>query len=203
MTASRNPESDWFRLKLETVAATSELVEQLQGETNTQDLLDAYLYAKRLLADSMQAFIRLSLPERCEEFHALRDELAEEMQRRYGGRVPPSYLTVRYGSRVHEELFSILLQRKGKDVEAALLRVATADSVHTERRVRELRELGLDITTRKINDIDHYKLNSLELDYKFINSIIKNTAKSKNYAAMSKNALLEILGEGGSGKIGD
>jgi hypothetical protein len=195
LTAPRRPQDDWNQLKPDTTIATKELVEQLQGGASTQDLLDTYLYAKRLLAESMQAFIRIGLPERCEEFHQLRDQLAHEMQRWYGGRIPDSYLTVPYGSRVHEELFSVLLQRKGVDVEAALLRVVTADSVHTERRVRELRELGMDITSHQVNETDYYVLRSLELDHRLINSIIKNTAKRKKYRAMPKKKLFAVLGE--------
>ncbi|MCP2249079.1 hypothetical protein [Lentzea aerocolonigenes] len=195
MTASRYPQGDWSRLRPDTAAATEDLLVQLRSGTSSQDLLDTYLYAKRLLAESMQAYVRLGLPERCEEFHELRAQLGTEMERRYGGTVPAAYLAVPYGSRVHEELFSLLLQRKGQNVEAALLRVVTADSVHTERRLRELRELGMDIVSLESNDIDYYVLGSLDLTYELIPAIIRNTAKRKKYVAMSKKDLIAIVGD--------
>jgi hypothetical protein len=188
---------DWRRLKPDTVIATDELISQLREQSSTQDLLDTYLYAKRLLAESMQAFLRATLPERCAEFHELRAELASEMHRWYEDRLPASYLEVPYGSRLHEELFSILLQRRNEEVEAGLLRVISADSVHTERRVRELRELGINITNRKGNGTDYYVLRSLDIDHGMIKSIIKNTAKRKRHQHMPEEKLLSIL-DGGS-----
>lgn len=158
-------------------------------------MLDTYLYAKRLLAEAMQAYVRMDLPERCEEFHELRAQLGDEMQRQYGDTIPATYLAVPYGSRVHEELFSLLLHRRGQNVEAALLRVVTADSVHTERRLRELRELGMDIVSHESNDIDYYVLGSLDLNFALIPAIIRNTAKRKKYVAMSKKDLIAIVGD--------
>ncbi|MFD4675232.1 hypothetical protein ACFWNN_36275 [Lentzea sp. NPDC058450] len=197
MTASRRPHDDWNRLKPDTTEAVEDLARQLRsGTSSSQDLLDTYLYAKRLLAESMQAFIRTSLPERCEEFHQLRDQLAEQMQLWYGDRLPESYLSVPYGFRVHEELFSILFQRMGQNVEAALLRVVTGDSVHTERRTRELRELGMAVTSYKANDIEYYCLKSLDLDHGMINSIILKTAKKKGFKPVAEKDLKAVLGEG-------
>ena len=58
-----NALDDWNNLKEVTKLAVGQLLDQLQSETSTQDLLDSYLYAKRLLAESMQAFIRVGLTE--------------------------------------------------------------------------------------------------------------------------------------------
>jgi hypothetical protein len=189
------PRDDWNRLKPDTVLAVEELLEQLQNGTSSQDLLDSYLYAKRLLAESMQAFMRLDLFQRCEPFHDLRRRLGDEMHRRFGDQIPGVYLTIPYGSRVHEELFSVLLQRMGKEVPGALLRVVTADSVHTERRTRELRELGIDIKAAKVNDADVYTLRSLEIDISKIPAIVKNVAKKKGYVAMPEEQLVRILSQ--------
>jgi hypothetical protein len=172
-----SPLDDWNNLKEVTKLAVAHLLEQLQSETSTQDLLDSYLYAKRLLAESMQAFIRAGLTESNETFSNLRQQVQAEISRRYAGRIPDRYLRVPYGSRVHEELFTILLQRQSIPVQAALLRVVTGDSVHTERRVRELRELGLDIENSKDSGYDYYTLGSLNVDMSFVPAIVANLIK--------------------------
>ena len=122
-----NALDDWNNLKEVTKLAVGQLLDQLQSETSTQDLLDSYLYAKRLLAESMQAFIRVDLTESSETFNDLREQIRAAIDRRYAGRIPDRYLKVPYGSRVHEELFAILLQRQGIPVQAALLRVVTGE----------------------------------------------------------------------------
>ncbi|MER7795475.1 hypothetical protein [Streptomyces sp. NPDC097640] len=175
MPVSRpNPEADWHRLQADTIHALKALLAQVEAGQSPQNLFDAYLYAKPVLAEAMQARMRMHLPSECPEFHHLRGQLADEVTRRYGGNIPERYLKVPYASRTHEELFSVLLQRQGKSVPAPLLRTVTADSVHTERRTRELRELGFDIDANKENGADVYILRSLELDFNMIPSIVKN-----------------------------
>jgi hypothetical protein len=182
---------DDYNLKENTKLAVSQLLNQLQAETWTQDLLDSYLYAKRLLAESMQAFIRAGLNESNETFSNLRDQIQTAIDGRYAGRIPERCLKIPYGSRVHQELFAILLQRQGIAVQAALLRVVTGDSVHTERRVRELRELGLDVQTSKDSGYDYYTLASLDIDTSFVPAIVANLIKrDSGLSQMEKQTLL-------------
>lgn len=198
MTA--NPLDDWLQLKPDAEVALAELLKQLPAATvdsPNQDFLDSYLYAKRLMAEAMKAYIRIDLDERCDTFHDLRDKLAEEMRRRYSGRIPDVYLRVPYGSRLHEELFTVLLKRIGTTVPAALLRIVTADSVHTERRLRELRELGFDISSFSENSIDVYRLNSVEIKTSMIPTLIANRAKGDRFRALPEAELKAILSEVG------
>ncbi|MER6394586.1 hypothetical protein ABT263_00760 [Kitasatospora sp. NPDC001603] len=189
-----DPASDWHRLKPDTLLAVQGVLGLLEKEdADAQNLLDAYLYAKRLLAESMQALVRTALPEACSTFSDLRTQLAERMAEEYGERIPQRYLTVPYGSRTHEELFAMLLQRIRQPVSAALLRVVTGDSVHTERRTRELRELGLDIVTSREGGGDVYTLRSLDLDISLIPTIIINNLRDKKAPAREKEAVLAVL----------
>lgn len=193
MTAS----DDWARLKPDTELAVGKLLEQVNSGTSGQDLLDAYLFAKKILAESMQAYIRIDLEAANQTFHNMRDKIREEINRRYEGSIPDRYLRVPYGSRVHEQLFTLLLQRQGAPVQADLLRVVTADSVHTERRVRELRELGLDIRSSAENGQNLYTLGSLRIDTSFIPSIVANVIKKDSVLTpKSRRSLLDALGSG-------
>lgn len=191
---SNDPQqSTWPRLKLSAARAVDLLRDALaDSEETPQDLFDAYLYAKRNLADAMQAFARDHLPPGgFEAFRDLRDSLSATARARYGDKVPERYLRVPYGSRAHAELFSLLVQHRGKPVSAALLRILTADSVHTERRMRELRELGLDIQAAKSLGGDVYILRSLEIDDSYVESVVTNNIKrDKNLSAVRKAEIL-------------
>ncbi|MFF4124205.1 hypothetical protein ACFYYP_11820 [Microbispora rosea] len=192
--STSSPRDAWNRLRPDAVLAVKDLLILLESDDgSSQDLFDVYLYAKRLLADAMEARIKIDLDQPCEAFHDLRGKLRSVMEERYSAQLPAAYLTVPYGSAVHEKLFLTLLQRQGNEVPASLLRIVTADSVHTERRVRELRELGLDIVTGKASGSDTYKLNSLELDLSFLPTIIYNTASSKKHRLMPEPELKNLL----------
>jgi hypothetical protein len=78
----------------------------------------------------------------------------------YGGVVPEKYLRVRGYGGVHPQLFAYLSRRVGQAVSASELRVLTADAAHTERRVRELRDLGFDIVAAHSAGSDIYRLTS-------------------------------------------
>lgn len=191
-----DPQSNWPRLKASALEAVELLEDALaQSEEIHQDLLDAYLYAKRNLADAMQTFARSHLPpDGLEVFSDLRERIAGMTDTRFGGVVPARYLVVPYGSRTHAELFSLLYQFQGNPVAASLLRVITADSVHTERRMRELRELGLDIQAAKSSGGDVYILHSLAIDESYLASIVMNNIKrDKKIPAANRAALLASL----------
>ncbi|MGW2944753.1 hypothetical protein [Streptomyces sp. NPDC001226] len=124
----------------------------------------------------------------------MREQLAKELSDRYGELIPDKYLKVPYGSRVHEELFTILLDHQGSPVPAMMLRIISADSVHTERRMRELRELGLDIIARKAQGVDVYTLQSLQIDLDLLPSIPKNLiSQDKGLAKEEREALISRL----------
>ena len=192
-----SPLDDWTNLKEVTKLAVTQLLDELKSETSTDDLLDSYLYAKRLLAESMQALIRVGLTEPNDTFSNLRKQVQAEINSRYAGQIPDRYLKVPYGSRAHKELFAILLQRQGTPVQAALLRVVTGDSVHTERRLRELRELGLDVQNSKESGYDYYTLGSLNIDTSFVPSIVANRIKkARGLPAAQKQTLLRQVNTG-------
>jgi hypothetical protein len=184
---------EWARLKPDTVIAVKELSRKLETATPSRELIDAYLYAKRLLAEAMRAFVSMDLPERCEEFHEGRAEISAEMKRRYAGKVPDAYLAVPYKSRVNELLFCLLHQGIGEEVPGSLLRTVTADSIHTERRIRELRELGFSIVSSESEGIDFYKLESVTPDLSVTPLLIMKVAKRNKFKEMSERRLKQIL----------
>jgi hypothetical protein len=187
----------WRSLKPTSAYAVRELRIAFEREdASPDDLIDAYLFAKRHLAQSMQALLLSQLPSRCPEFMGLRARIQEEMNNRYADGIPDRFLKVPYGSKVHELLFMILLRNLGKPVDSDRLRLATRDNVHTERRTRELRELGFNIAPSEADGSQHYTLADLKIDYTKVPDLIaKEIKKSKSLTMTEKRRLTAKLAE--------
>ncbi|MEU0564753.1 hypothetical protein ABZ297_05035 [Nonomuraea sp. NPDC005983] len=187
-------EEQWKRLRPDLLDAYSTLVEQLKGSTSHQDLLDAYLAAKRLSAAAYQALLRANIPDQETAWQTVRHTLEYEMEREYGHLLPDWARKIPYNSRTHQELFSLLAERLGQAVPGDYLRVVTADAVHAERRVRELRELGLPVVSAKMAETDTYSLRSVEIDKSYIHSIVTNTVKAnRSIPEAEKKHLLSLV----------
>ncbi|MFC4500463.1 MULTISPECIES: hypothetical protein [Streptomyces] len=187
----------WRSLKPTSGYAVRELRSAFESEdASPDDLIDAYLFAKRQLAQSMQALLLSQLPPECPEFAELRASIQAEMKNRYADLIPERFLKVPYGSKVHELLFMILLRSLGKRVDSDRLRLATRDNVHTERRTRELRELGFSIATSEDDGSQYYTLISLEIDYSKVPELIaKAINKAESLTTAEKSSLKARLAE--------
>jgi hypothetical protein len=154
---------NWTRLRAlasDSVATLSELL--ADGETDDRRLVSGYLEAKRVLAAAFEAFA----VERYSDSTVLETAKAtieREMTRLYPA-LPAKYLKVRGYGEAHARLLAYLSQRVGTDVSAGELRMLTGDAVHTERRARELRDLGYALDARHVADADVYVLQSTEPD---------------------------------------
>ncbi|MFH9004567.1 hypothetical protein ACH4E5_15155 [Streptomyces afghaniensis] len=183
----------WQRLKPDTEFVVRELGSALEEPGGSPAaVLEAYLFAKRALAQSMQSLLRSQLPVASRAaFHEVRARIQDELQSRFSGRVPDQYLKVPYGTTANEELFAVLHQEIGSPVDSARLRTVNADDIHTERRIRELRELGLDITSTKVDGNQYYILGSLELDSTRIRELVIKAIR--NSKALSKHQKEELV----------
>jgi hypothetical protein len=185
----------WQLLRPDTMFAVRALSSALEdAEGSPDDILDAYLFAKRALAHSMQSLMRSQLPPSDKKFHDVRARIQEEMNSRFGGVVPNRYLRVPYGTKANAKLFAVLYQKLGHPVDIARLRAVNGDDVHTERRIRELRELGLDVTATTFNGRQHYTLASLEIDGTRLREIVvKAVKRSKGVGDKEKKEILRHL----------
>ncbi|MFJ9742771.1 hypothetical protein [Streptomyces sp. NPDC101166] len=164
-----------------------------KDDASPDDIIDAYLFAKRHLAQSIQALILSQLPAACPEFTQLRDRIQGEMKNRYADKIPEQFLKVPYGSKTHELLFMILLRSIGKPVGSDRLRLANRDNVHTERRTRELRELGFNITTSEVDGTQAYTLLGLDIDYAKVPELIAKEIKKSSLPGGEKERLVASL----------
>jgi len=188
-----HPRADWSRQKADVRAALESLLKQIVDDGSDQGIVDSYLYAKAILADAMESLTKSMFEGSSPAFHKLREELQAEICRRYNGvDIPAKYLKLPYGGAEYERLFALLLNYRGA-VPSSLLRALRGDSVHTERRVRELRELGLNIVTRQEGGQDVYELSNLTLDISLIPVIITNNIINKGRRVIDENERSRLI----------
>jgi hypothetical protein len=182
---------NWTRLRAsasDSVATLSELL--ADGGTDDRRLVLGYLEAKRVLAAAFEAFA----VERYADSAVLENAKAaieREMARLYPA-VPAKYLKVRGYGEVHARLLAYLSQRAGTDVSAGELRMLTGDAVHTERRARELRDLGYALDARHVAETDVYVLQSNDPDLAAVCAylVAKNIKGDKS---LTKDEAAELL----------
>jgi hypothetical protein len=187
----------WVSLRPTSAYAVRELSSAFEREDSSPDgLIDAYLFAKRHLAQSMKALLLSQLPSECPKFAEMRARIETEMKNRYADRIPEQFLKVLYGSKVHELLFMILLRDLGRPVDSDRLRIVTGDQTHSERRARELRELGFSIETSEKDGSRYYTMADLEIDYSKVPELIAKTIKkSGSLTEAQKDSLTARLAE--------
>lgn len=187
-------EASWQHLKPDSIHALRALLSAIESNAAPNNLFETYVWSKSVLAKAMHARMEMHLPSDCPTFWELRGRVEQATTQKFGESIPAKYLKIPYKSSVHMALFAILLERIEEPVESALLRVATEDSVHTERRMRELRELGFDINPIEIRGTDFYMLGSLDIDETKVPAIVKNNIrKDKGISMETRQALHNIL----------
>ncbi|MFD6417929.1 hypothetical protein [Streptomyces sp. NPDC060194] len=184
----------WKLHKPDTKFAVDELATLLgAADESAEAVFSAYLFAKKAMARSMQELLRATLPPSRPAFDELRSRVGGALQERFGDRIPERYLAVPYDSVACQDLFGLLREHLGKPVDAAVLRAINADDVHTERRIRELRELGLRIDSVKRDGVGGYLLASLDLDPALMPSLVAKAIKKASLPEAEQKKLIAAL----------
>lgn len=132
--------------------------QEAKGDAEFELLLDAYLELKRVLAREFREIATIALLNDSPLLQETKLMVQDAITRRYEGRLPGKYLTVKGFDGVHPELLEYLALHAGNPVSSSRLRMLTGDQVHTERRVRDLRDLGFEILAKRAAGEDHYLL---------------------------------------------
>jgi hypothetical protein len=163
-------------------------------EAEERRLIAAYLESKQMLASAFEAFSveRYFDPAVMEE---AKKAVEQAMRSAYPG-LPAKYLKVRRFGTSHARLLAYLCRSAGSEVSAAELRMLTGDAVHTERRARELRDLGFTLDARHTGGTDMYVLRSTEPDVTAGAAIqvAKNIREDKSASKQDKEDLLRAAG---------
>jgi hypothetical protein len=157
-------------------------------------LLIAYVETRRELAKNFRELARSVLLRASERMNETRAEIATHMRSQFAGVVPDRLLQVRGYATVHALLLEYLASHRGKPVAASRLRVLVGDQVHTERRVRELRDLGFAVTWKRVAGEDQYVLDSTDpdLDQAARSQLALNIRADKQLSKDARASFLEL-----------
>lgn len=129
--------------------------------TDVERVMDGYLDHKRTIAAEMQRLALRHLDLEPAPLLEWKSQVEERMPTMLDGLetvLGRQYFQVRGFSGVHPLLYAYLMRHAGRPISGSRLRILTGDQVHTERRVRELRSLGLAVGTARSAGEDMYTL---------------------------------------------
>lgn len=132
-----------------------------------ENLADEYNRLRKSLASSFQSMSLAAVPRSEFRLTDVKAAVSEEMRTLFSGRVDSSLFSITGYTTPHPDLYSVLAQRAGEPVPGWRLRLLSGDKVHTERRTRELRDLGLQISVLEQDDDSVYVLETLHPDLIF------------------------------------
>lgn len=186
------------QLALDAVRVMLRLIEDT--ESSEVRTTAGYLDAKRTLAKAFQT--------RALEKYGASQVLDETVALVEGGireafpQLPPRYARVQGYGAVHVSLLGYLADRVGEDVSAEELRILTCDAVHTERRVRDLRDLGFTLSFGKAGGSQVYRLQDRVPDV--LEGARLNVAKNiRNDKTMTSDQRAELLARFCLERVGD
>jgi hypothetical protein len=167
------------------------------GSVGFEQLVTEYVSLRRSLASDFQELAEADLDAEETALETVKRQITHRMRERYGGRIPERYLQVRGYRGVHPILFEYLARHVGEPVPGARLRVLTGDQVHTERRLRELRDLGFNLTSARVADDDQYVLGSVMPDLDFAARFVAdhNIRADRKLSAAQRKTVLDDLAD--------
>lgn len=185
----------WKILRVSAADAVADLHALLNDPGATEaELVQAYVTTKSTLASAFEAYASERYAQDT-TLTAVCASIEKEMATNFAA-VDSKYLKVRGFGRAHRLILAMLAERVGQVVSVAELRMLTGDAIHTERRARELRDLGLDVEARHTAGVDAYILNSTVPDAVGAARAltIKNIREDRTLSEPARKALILKVG---------
>lgn len=153
-----------------------------------EDLAREYNRARKALAASFQAMALEAVPRERFDLGAVKRAVMVEMRRLFEGRVDSRFFVIRRYTTPHPDVYALLALHVGEPVPGWRVRLLTGDKIHTERRTRELRDLGLAVEVSGSQDDMHYCLSSREADLTFgaAFQLRENASRSKRLGRLER-----------------
>ncbi|WP_336921489.1 hypothetical protein [Aquipuribacter sp. SD81] len=156
-----------------------------------------YNRLKRALAASFQEMALETVPRDQYPLNEVKSAVISQMRSLFAGRADSHLLVIRRYTTPHPDLYALLAAKVNEPVPAWRLRLLSGDKTHTERRTRELRDLGLEIEVLGEDDEPTYRLVSLQPDliYGAAYQLRENVIKSRTLSAFEKELLRRLAEE--------
>jgi hypothetical protein len=132
-------------LQREALDAVNALGAALGAGLDLERVLDQYEGSRRTLTRVFQEAALAELDLDKYDLDVVHRAVTQRMGEVFGGVLPSSVLRIPGHRSSHPVLYAYLASRVGEAVPAWRIRILTADQTETTRRVRELRDLGLDV----------------------------------------------------------
>jgi hypothetical protein len=186
---------DVARKRASAKEAAQHLADLLAPATEFERLVDGYLETKQTLAQALRTISQEELGDTSATLEDVKQRVVAHMKSALGNVVPEQYLHATGYGTIHGVLLTYLVRHLGDPVPASRLRVLTGDQVHTERRVRELRDLGLNVSVSRAGGENQYVLASLDPDLAFAASTLAghNIKADATLSSARKAELLAIV----------
>jgi hypothetical protein len=157
-------------------------------------LLIAYVETRRQLAKSFGELASSVLVKATGRINDTRQEIEARMRSQFAGLTPERLLQVHGYATVHALLLEYLISHIGQPVPTSRLRLLVGDQVHTERRLRELRDLGFGLTWKRVAGEDQYVLVNPkpDLDHAARSQLALNIRADKQLSRDARTTLLEL-----------
>lgn len=176
-------------------AAVSRFSQRLASASAFDEgLANDYNTLRSALAYGFKEMALEALPRRSFDLGQVKEAVIREMRRLFEGRVDSQLFRIARYTTPHPDLYALLADNVGLPVPAWRLRLLTGDAIHTERRTRELRDLGLDIRVTPHHEDPLYCLAQLEPDlaYGAAFQLRQNALGSKAISPAEKAQALHI-----------
>lgn len=166
---------------IEALTAFSAVLKAQRGQPSLHldVLMDAHLHTRKKLARVVSLIAQSDLTRALDSVDSAIENIAQFLRNSLSGQVDPKHIKIRGYRGVHGMLLEYLLRHEGRNVSGEALRALVGDQIHTERRIRELRDLGFELATIKENGVDFYRLAHKRQDLGYASKfILRKTLKS-------------------------
>jgi hypothetical protein len=181
------------------IATARSVVSRLEDALSRKSTFDEglaleYNRARKALAAAFQAMALGAVPRDQFDLDEVKRSVRDEMRRLFEGHVDSSLFAVGGYTTPHPDVYAVLASRVGEPVPGWRLRLLSGDKIHTERRTRELRDLGLDVDVTGSQDNKLYCLTSLEpnLRYGAAFQLRKKASDSKKLSRLDRAAAIQL-----------
>ena len=137
---------------------TSFLESEALRDGSVEALIDRYLDFKAMSAKALRVITDEQLARDEWALDGVLERLESELRSRLAGDGSARVVVIKRYGHTHRKLYEYLWLHQRAPVSAMRLRTLTGDQVHTERRVRELRDIGLRIVAVKRSGQNVYEL---------------------------------------------
>jgi hypothetical protein len=164
--------------------------ESRAADPDVHRVIESYLAVRKALSDQLSALAVRTIVDEPVVIDETISAIEAAMADTFASQVPRRLLKVRGYRGVHGVLLEYLVLHAESPVPGSLLRLLTGDQVHTERRLRELRDLGYAVKADKVSDDDVYVIDPVPDIHSAAHTQIRSNIKADRKLSESEKVAM-------------